>query len=163
MRAFSIASRNMPDATFMIVGDGPELKKLKSLAKELGIDRKTVFTGMLHREDLRAALQANDAFVTASRSENMPVSVIEAMACGLPVASVKAKGIPEIVRHGENGLLTEPDRPEKLATLISRLFSSPADLRKKSRLSRKLAERYSQKNITEAMVGLYEKTIKEKR
>jgi 1,2-diacylglycerol 3-alpha-glucosyltransferase len=162
MKAFWTASRHMPDMTLMIVGDGPELKKLKSLAKKLGIDEKTVFTGMLHREDLRAALQANDLFVTASRSENMPVSVIEAMACGLPVASVKAKGIPEIVHHGENGLLAEPDRPEELASMIAQLFSSPTDLRKKSRASRKLAERYSQKNITKAMVGLYEKTIKSK-
>jgi glycosyltransferase involved in cell wall biosynthesis len=85
------------------------------------------------------------------------------MACGLPVASVRAKGIPEIVQDGENGLLVEPDRPEKLAAAIEMLFSSPAGLREKSIASRKLAERYSQKKITEAMVGLYEKTIKDKK
>ena len=163
LAAFATASRKLPDLTFMIVGDGPERKKLEALAKKLGVGGKVIFTGMLHREDLRDALQANDAFVTASRSENMPVSVIEAMACGLPVASVKAKGIPEIVRHGENGLLVMPDRPDKLGTAIVRLFSSPADLRKKSRASRKLAEQYSRKNITKAMVGLYEKIIAETR
>ncbi len=162
IRAFEAAARKLPDLTLMVVGDGPERRKLESLTRDLGMDRKTIFTGMLHREDLRDALQANDVFVTASRSENMPVSVIEAMACGLPVASVRAKGIPEIVRHGKNGLLVEPDRPDKLAAAIVRLFSSPADLRKKSRASRRLAERYSQKNITEAMVGLYKKTIAEK-
>ena len=86
IRAFGIASRDLPDTTLMIVGDGPERKRLEALAKELGVDGKTIFTGMLHREDLRDALQANDIFVTASRSENMPVSVVEAMACGLPVA-----------------------------------------------------------------------------
>ncbi|MGB7957910.1 MAG: glycosyltransferase [Minisyncoccia bacterium] len=162
LRAFAQASRKLPDLTFMIVGDGPERKKLEALAKELGVAGKVIFTGMLHREDLRAALQANDAFVTASRSENMPVSVIEAMACGLPIASVRARGIPEIVQNGVNGLLVEPDRPDKLAAAIVRLFSSPMDLRKKSRASRKLAEQYSQKNITEAMVGLYEKIITKK-
>ena len=159
MTAFWTASRSMPDATLMIVGDGPERKNLESLAKELGIEKKVVFTGMLHREDLRDALRANDVFVTASRSENMPVSVIEAMACGLPIASVRAKGIPEIVRHGKNGLLAKPDRPEELGSAIVQLFSSPTGLREKSRTSRKLAERYSQENITEAMVELYKKTI----
>jgi glycosyltransferase involved in cell wall biosynthesis len=163
LTAFEAASWKLPDLTFMIVGDGPERKKLEALAKKSGVSGKVIFTGMLHREDLRDALQANDAFVTASRSENMPVSVIEAMACGLPVASVKAKGIPEIVRHGVNGLLAPPDCPEKLAAAIVRLFSAPADLRKKSRASRKLAEQYSQKNITKAMVGLYEKIIAETR
>ena len=163
LRAFSAAARHLPDITLMIVGDGPERKKLESLAKKLGVEKKITFTGMLHREDLRDALRANDIFVTASRSENMPVSVIEAMACGLPVASVKAKGIPEIVDHGKNGLLVEPDRPEELGMAIVRLFSSHIDLQKKSRASHKLASRYSHKNITEAMVGLYEKTIAEKK
>jgi len=163
IRAFSSAARHIPDATLMIVGDGPERKKLELLAKKLGIEKKIIFTGMLHREDLRDALRANDVFVTASRSENMPVSVIEAMACGLPVASVRAKGIPEIVDHGKNGLLVEPDCPEKLGAAIVQLFSSPTDLQKKSRTSRKLANRYSHKNITEAMVGLYEQTIAEKK
>ena len=147
----------------MIVGDGPERKKLESLVKKLGIEKKIIFTGMLHREDLRDALRANDVFVTASRSENMPVSVIEAMACGLPVVSVRAKGIPEIVNHGENGILVEPDRPEELGAAIVQLFSSPRELQKKSRASRKLANRYSHKNMTEAMVGLYEKTIADKK
>lgn len=162
MKAFEAASQKLPNTTFMIVGDGPERKKLEVLAKKLGINGRVIFTGMLHREDLRDALQANDAFVTASRSENMPVSVIEAMGCGLPIASVKARGIPEIVRHGKNGLLVEADHPEKLAAAIVRLFSSPAGLQKKGRASRKLAEQYSQKNVTEAMVGLYKKIIAEK-
>jgi glycosyltransferase involved in cell wall biosynthesis len=160
IKAFGIASQDLPDVTLMIVGDGPERKRLEALAKELGVGGKTIFTGMLHREDLRDALQANDIFVTASRSENMPVSVIEAMACGLPIAGVTAKGIPEIVVHGKNGLLAEPDHPELLAQAIVRLFKAPVDLRKKSIASRKLAEQYSQKNTTKAMVGLYEKIIK---
>jgi 1,2-diacylglycerol 3-alpha-glucosyltransferase len=163
IRAFSAAARSLPDATLMVVGDGPERKKLAALAKKLGVDHKMIFTGMLHREDLRDALWANDAFVTASRSENMPVSVIEAMACGLPVAAVRARGIPEIVDHGKNGLLAEPNRPEELGAAIVQLFSSQADLQKKGKASRKLASRYSHKNITEAMVRLYEKTITEKK
>ena len=163
MQAFGTASRNLPDATLMIVGDGPERKKLESLAKKLGVEKKIIFTGMLHREDLRDALRANDIFVTASRSENMPVSVIEAMACGLPVASVRAKGIPEIVDHGKNGLLVEPDRPEELAHGDrASCFPRQPTSKKKARRRASSRSRYSQKNITEAMVGLYEKTIAEK-
>lgn len=153
--AFNIAARNIPDATFMIIGDGPELKKLKDAARALDCNDKIIFTGMLRDENLRSALSANDIFLTASRSENMPVSVIEAMACGLPVAAVRAKGIPDIVQHGKNGLLTVPDRPDLLASIIVHLFSSPADLRKKSATAHKLADRYSKKNVARSMATLY--------
>jgi 1,2-diacylglycerol 3-alpha-glucosyltransferase len=159
IRAFCVALHHIPDATFMIVGDGPEKKKLEGLAKALGCGKKVIFTGMLRGEELRDALWANDVFLTASRSENMPISIIEAMSCGLPVVAVRAKGIPEIVRHGENGLLTAPDRPDLLARAVVRLFSSPQGLRKASAASRKLADQYSKKNIARSMVSLYETVI----
>ena len=122
LAAFNIARREIPDATFMIVGDGPERKKLEHLARTLGCADKAIFTGMRHGEELPSMLQANDIFLTASRSENMPISIIEAMSCGLPVASVRAKGIPEIVHHGKNGLLAAPDRPDLLARSSSVVF-----------------------------------------
>jgi 1,2-diacylglycerol 3-alpha-glucosyltransferase len=158
--AFNIILKDMPDATFMIVGDGPERKKLEGMARSLGCEKKIIFTGMLHGEKLRNALWANDAFITASQSENMPISIIEAMACGLPVVAVRARGIPDIVHHNENGLLAPPDRPELLARAIVKIFSSPEDLQKKGNASRKLAEQYSKKNIAQSMVELYEAVIK---
>jgi glycosyltransferase involved in cell wall biosynthesis len=153
--AFAIALRTLPDATFMIVGDGPEREKLEHLARAKGCARKVIFTGMLHGDELRDALQANDLFLTASRSENMPISIIEAMACGLPVAAVRAKGIPEIVQHGVNGSLAAPGRPDLLARAVVRLFASPVKLRTLSAAARKLADRYSKKNIAQSMVDLY--------
>ena len=160
LEAFCIALKEMPDATLMIVGDGPERKKLEGLARELGCEKKIIFTGMLHGEKLRNALWANDAFITASQSENMPISIIEAMACGLPVVSVRARGIPDIVHHNENGLLAPPGEPKLLARAIIEIFSSPESLRKKGNASRKLAEQYSKKNIARSMVTLYEAIIK---
>ncbi len=157
--AFAIASQELPDATFMIVGDGPERKKLEGEARELGCKNKVIFTGMLHGEELRNALWANDVFLTASQSENMPISIIEAMACGLPVAAVRARGIPDIVRDGENGLLAPPDHPELLARAIIEIFSPPDALHKKGNLSRHFAEQYSKKNIACSMLQLYKTVI----
>jgi phenylacetate-CoA ligase len=157
--AFGIALKELSDATLMIVGDGPERKKLEAMARSLGCKDKIIFTGMLHGEDLRNALWANDVFLTASRSENMPISIIEAMACGLPIASVNERGIPDIVHHGENGLLAPPGEPKLLARAIVELFSSPDDLRKKGDSSRKFAEQYSKKNVARSMIELYESVI----
>ncbi len=163
IEAFSLAAKELPDATLMIVGDGPERKRLEALAREKSPDGRIIFTGMLRGEALRDALAANDLFLTASRSENMPVSVIEAMAAGLPVAAVRAKGMPEIVSHGENGLLAEPGRPDLLARTIVQLFSSPDDLAVKAAASRKIAERYSRASIARATAELYKKIIAEHR
>jgi glycosyltransferase involved in cell wall biosynthesis len=157
--AFNAVLRDLPDATFMVVGDGPERKKLENLARKLGCDHKVIFTGMLRGEALRDALRANDLFLTASRSENMPISIIEAMACGLPIAAVRAKGIPDIVSHGENGSLAPPGEPELLAREILRIFSSPDDLQRMSAAARRSAEKYSKRNIAQVMVELYETVI----
>jgi 1,2-diacylglycerol 3-alpha-glucosyltransferase len=159
--AFAVALQDIPDATLMIVGDGPERKKLEAVARKLGCAERVIFSGMLYGEQLRDALQANDLFLTASRSENMPISIIEAMACGLPAAAVRAKGIPDIVKDGENGSLAEPGHPNLLARAIVHLLSSPSGLQATSAASRKIAEQYSKKNIAQSMIKLYGTIVQE--
>ena len=132
IRAFGIASQDLPDATFMIVGDGPERKKLEVLAKELGVDGKIIFTGMLHREDLRDALQANDIF-RHSKPEREHARFRDRSHGVRPADRIrKGKRYPRNrAPRQEWPARGTPDHPENLAAAIVRLFSSPAGLQKK--------------------------------
>ncbi len=159
IEAFALVAKKMPEIKLIIVGDGPESEKLKALAERLGIKDKVIFTGFLKKGELVSALHAAEMFVTASKSENMPISVLEAMACGLPIIAVRALGIPEIVKNGVNGLLSIPDRPQEMAQNIIRLLEDE-DLRKKfSAASRQFSLNYSRKYIAELHEAAYRKVL----
>src|SRR5262249_23362963 len=87
--------REFPDAQFEIVGAGPELGRLRSLARSHGVSHAVVFAG--HREDVAARLAAADAFALPSRSEAMPNALLEAMGSGLSIVASHVGGVPELI------------------------------------------------------------------
>ena len=105
-----------PDATFTFAGDGPRRDALETFARALGVAERVRFLGEC--QDVAPVLAASDLFVLPSRSEAFPNAVIEAMAAGLPVVASRVGGIPEVVRHGENGVLVPPDDPQAVADAI---------------------------------------------
>jgi L-malate glycosyltransferase len=105
-----------PDATFTFAGDGPRRDALETLARALGVSGRVRFLGEC--DDVAPVLGASDLFVLPSRSEAFPNAVIEAMAAGLPVVASNVGGIPEVVRHGENGLLVPPDDHHALTEAV---------------------------------------------
>lgn len=106
LEQFAIARNIVPDLHLMIVGSGPSAQELKELALHLSIVPYVHFTGPLPYEQIPNYLAAADVFITASTSEVHPLTVIEAMATGLPVIAVASPGIIDTVTHGESGLLT---------------------------------------------------------
>jgi len=115
--------------------------------------------GFLYGRELALALQASDVFVTASKSENFPLSIIEAMASGLPVVVASALGLPEIVEDGRSGFLVPPDKPEEMAERVLKLFYERPLLEKFSAASRELSERYSVQNIARIHEKNYENLL----
>lgn len=110
LRQFAIARDIVPELQLMLVGSGPSLWELKQLVSELGITSQVVFTGPVAYEDIPGYLAAADAFITASVSEVHPLTLIEAMATGLPVVASVSPGIVDTVTHNDSGLLTHyPD------------------------------------------------------
>ena len=147
IRAMSVIAGKSTDSTLVIIGGGPERENLEILAKRIGVEKNVRFMGFLYGRELAAALRASDVFVTASKSENFPLSVIEAMASGLPIVAVSALGLPEIVEDGRSGFLVSPDRPEEIADRVLKLFNNETLLEKYSSASRELSNRYSKGGI----------------
>ncbi len=162
IRAFALINKKMPDLNLMLIGDGPERPNLEKLAKNLNLNPSIIFTGSLfYNGDLVRALQANDLFISASKSENMPLSVLEAMAVALPMVLVKEKGLAELIKENINGFFTKTDDPADIAEKTLSLLSSPELLNKFSQGSRQLAMEYSNEKVTDLLIKSYEKTREE--
>ena len=102
---------------FMIVGGGPDLKRLKDYSKKINLNVK--FIGNVDNEKLVDYYNKADIFVTASTIETEGIVLLEAMACGLPIVGVDKLAIPEVVRDGENGFIAKVNDPEDIQKLIS--------------------------------------------
>ena len=125
LRAFGRIQALMPEAELTLVGEGSERPTLEQLARELGLCNVT-FTGAVPPQEMGAYYGAADVYLNAPDIDNMPTSVIEAFAAGLPVVSTSAGGIPWIVRHGENGLLVPRNDAAAMSAEALRLLSDGA-------------------------------------
>jgi glycosyltransferase involved in cell wall biosynthesis len=125
LKAFAIIQRRHPDARLTIVGDGGERAALEALAARLGL-RQVEFVGKVAPERMREFYAAADVYLNSPNIDNMPNSVIEAFASGIPVVTTNAGGIPFIVTHGETGLMVACDDHEALAAQALSLLDAPA-------------------------------------
>jgi glycosyltransferase involved in cell wall biosynthesis len=127
-----------PDAEFVFVGDGPLRAGLEERTRELGIGQRVRFLGT--RPDVSAILRGCDLLVRPSLLEGMPLAILEAMACGLPVIATPISGSAELVSHGQNGLLVPTPDPESLTGAVLRLIEDEPLRRAQGRMGRWLAE-----------------------
>ncbi len=116
LRATALVLREVPDFKLRIVGGGPERERLESLATELGITQSVEFLG--ERHDVPELLAQAGFFVTASLTEGISLTLLEAMAVGLPVVATAVGGNPEIVVDGVTGKLTPAAQPDQLAAAM---------------------------------------------
>ncbi|MEO5817804.1 MAG: glycosyltransferase family 4 protein [Gemmatimonadaceae bacterium] len=114
LRAFGVIQQQEPDAVLTVVGDGSERASLEALARELGL-RNVEFAGKVPPQRMREFYDAADVYLNSPNIDNMPNSVIEAFASGLPVVTTNAGGIPFIVTDGETGFMSACDDHEALA------------------------------------------------
>lgn len=118
------------DLTLALAGDGPLRAELSARAQKKRLDAR--FLGTVGPSERRRWLAASDALVLASsplasgRTEGTPVSVLESLAAGVPVIASATGGIPDVVRHEDNGLLVQPGDPRSLARALARLIHEPS-------------------------------------
>jgi glycosyltransferase involved in cell wall biosynthesis len=154
--AFKISLQDIKNLKLLLVGDGPEKKFLEKLAKNLGLEEKVLFLGFRYNNELVKILQAGDIFLTMSKSENMPLSVLEALATGLPVIAPDALGLPEIVINGYNGFLVTPDDYKGMSQKIIELIKNEKLRKKFSFNARCLAINYSKNKISQLLNEIYQ-------
>jgi len=123
LRAFARLAETRGDVDLLLVGDGPLRGDLMDLARGLGIDRRVRFLGV--RRDVPDLLGAVDIFALTSVSEAASLTLLEAMAAGLPVVVTAVGGNPEMVRHGREGLLVRRGDAEDMAAALQQLLDDP--------------------------------------
>jgi glycosyltransferase involved in cell wall biosynthesis len=114
--------RNRRDVRFTVIGDGPEKERLLQMVRLHDLEDQVIFADW--QEPLLPALRELDVFVLTSLSEACPLTMLEAMALGLPVVATRVGGIPEIVLDGQTGLLVPPMNPLALAKALATLVDS---------------------------------------
>lgn len=108
----------------VLIGDGPCHNELKQLARELGIENQVDFIGAATQDAVLPWLQRATIAVLSSQNEGMPVSLMEAAACGAPLVATAVGGIPELVRDGVTGFVAAPE-PELFARALQRVLQNP--------------------------------------
>ena len=123
LRAARIVLDRRPEARFVAIGQGPLEDEIRALHRELGLGERFELLGF--RPDAPRVLAGCDLFALSSVYEGYPIAVMEALAVGLPVVATAVGGVPDAVRHGDEGLITPPGRPELLADAICELVADP--------------------------------------
>jgi glycosyltransferase involved in cell wall biosynthesis len=107
--------KTRPSTKFRVVGTDPNLPGMQALCSRLHVLEYFEFIGWMPNEELQQLYRQASVFVMPSLAEAFGVVFLEAMACGVPVIGTHVGGIPELIKHGENGLLVKPDNPDELA------------------------------------------------
>jgi glycosyltransferase involved in cell wall biosynthesis len=116
--------KNNGRISFLLVGDGPLKRQIEAMIVEYGISKKVILTGF--RSDIPELLSIMDVFVLTSLWEGLPRVLPQAMAMGVPIVATSVDGIPELVKHGQNGFMVPPEDFRALAQKTLQLIENPS-------------------------------------
>lgn len=154
IRAFAQVKRVVPSATLCLAGAGPEEHNLAALVASLGVSDVT-FEGAVSRDRLARLMESSSVMINASREDNMPLTILEAFACGIPVVTTSAGGIPTFVSDGRNALMTEPGNVDALAGHAQTLLQDRPLAARLTAAARLDAAMYSWDAVRPAWEALY--------
>jgi len=147
-------------AIFILVGGGLEENNMKKFCRKKGLQKYVRFPGYLYGKDITKAFLASDIFILPSYNEGFPLTILEAMAAGLPIITTPVGAIPEIVEDGENGFLIEPKDPVALADKIIKLIDNKTLRETMSKNNKKKAkEKYDLKPVAHIFDKIYEELM----
>lgn len=154
LRAFGLVQKRFPEARLTLAGDGSQRVSLEALAHELNL-RNVEFIGRVQPERMPELYDGADIYLNSPDIDNMPGSIIEAFAAGLPVVTTNAGGIPYIVTHEETGLMVERDDHAAMAREALRLLETEGLAAEIARRAHEECRKYSWKAVREEWLALY--------
>jgi len=159
IRAFVRVRAVSPSARLTVAGSGPCRASLERLCAELGVSNAVTFTGHLDNEAIPALYRSADLLLNPSRADNMPISLLEAMASGVPIVSTDVGGIPDLVRDGATALLVPGGDPEAMAAAAIRVISDPALARSLASAGLEQARSYTWASVKPQLLDAYARAL----
>jgi glycosyltransferase involved in cell wall biosynthesis len=157
-----LTQMDVGDFDLELVGDGEQRPILERMVADKGLSRRVHFSNWVPRECITGYYRRADVFVTATTWEGMPHTVLEAMACGLPIVGTQASGLSELVQDGVNGYLVPIKDATALAEAMATLIDNGYERRRMGRQGRKLVERqFAWEHIAAQYVAVYREVLGE--
>jgi glycosyltransferase involved in cell wall biosynthesis len=160
IKASAIARQKVPEITLALAGHGAEEKALRALAAKVNMEKRVRFMGTVDKPTLAKMFQAADIFTVASTSETQCMSMMQAMACGLPIVAVRAKALPEYLEH-QNGIVVEPNDFQEFASAIVTLARFPVARAQVGEQALKVARAFSPAKIAHIWEKVYDRATKQ--
>lgn len=158
VRAIALVKKKIPDVNLAMAGHGASLEDIKKLSQELGIENNIKFQGTLSKFELADLYRASEIFAITSTSETQSMTLIQAMACGIPVIGVRARALPEYIEG--NGILVEPGDYKTLAEKMIYLLENHEIRKEMGERGFKFVEQFFDKNIALKWENIYKGEIK---
>jgi glycosyltransferase involved in cell wall biosynthesis len=154
IEAARIVTQQIPDARFVILGEGELRQHLEGLVREHHLEKHVLMPGF--RADVIGCIKGFDLFALSSITEGLGTSLLDAMACGKPIVATRAGGIPEVVADGTTGLLVPPHDHQSLAAAIVRMLRDPALRQRLGEAGRaRVGERFTAERMVAATAEVY--------
>jgi glycosyltransferase involved in cell wall biosynthesis len=158
LSAALVAHARLPEAHFVLVGDGPLAPALREAIARMRLEGRVHLAGL--RRDVAATLNDIDVLVSSSHSEAMPLAVMEAMASGLPVVATRVGGLPDMVDEGESGWLVAPGDFNAIAARLQQILGTPGELERMGRAARlRAVEKMALSDTVDRMAALLARLV----
>ena len=162
LRAFGLVQQRYPNASLVLAHDGPLRGALERMVAERGLGNVR-FVGKVAPESIPKLYDEAGIYLTSSNIDNMPLSLLECYASGLPVVATKAGGIPDMARDGETALLVPLDDAAAMARAALRLLEDPGLAQRLARAARRECERYTWAAVRGQWLALYRGLVEKPR
>lgn len=158
VQVLALLASDFPEAELIITGgdkgDGT-LEKIRSESIRNGMARRVQMPGFIPYDELFSWIDRSDILLNTTNIDNTPVSVLEAMSCGLCIVSTNVGGMPYLLDHEQDALLVPPNNPEAMAFAVRRILTEPGLAEKLSRNARRKAEQYSWERVLPLWESLF--------
>ncbi len=155
LQAFKIIHDAVPLARLTIAGTGPELTRLTELTQKLNLTDAVTFTGRINNEEMPALYHNADIMLNPTLADNMPISILESLASGVPVVSTDVGGIPYLVQHKQTAILVPVKDSVAMANAVLSLLRNPEQASSLRKAGTELVRQYTWTQVRERLMAVY--------